>query len=59
MNTYHRIPEVKPIDVKSSTCIDFGRENNNTDSKLEVGNHVRKIIKKSFCKKLMWRSICD
>ena len=53
MNTYHRIPEVTPIDVKSSTCIDFGRENNNTDSKLEVGNHVRKIIKKSFCKKLM------
>ena len=32
---------MKPIDVKRSTYIDFGVENNNKDLKLKVGDHVR------------------
>ena len=32
---------MKPSDVKSCTYIDFGVENNDKDSKLEVGDLVR------------------
>ena len=32
---------MKSIDVKSSTCIVFGAENNDKDPKFEVGDHVR------------------
>ena len=31
---------MKPINVKSSTYIDFGIENNDKDPKFEVGDHV-------------------
>ena len=40
-NTYRSAIKMKPIDVKSSTYIDFNRENNNEDHKFEVGDHVR------------------
>ena len=40
-NTYHKTIKMKPIDVKSSTYIDFGVENNNKDSKVKVGDHLR------------------
>ena len=40
-NTYHRTTKIKPIDVKYSTYIDFGIENNDKDSKFKVGDHVR------------------
>ena len=40
-NTYHSTIKMKPIDVKSSTCIDFGIKNNDNDLKFEVGYHVR------------------
>ena len=32
---------MKPVEVKSSTYIDFGKENNNKDTKFKVGDHVR------------------
>ena len=33
--------KMKPIDVKSSTYIDFGIGNNDKDPKFKVGYHVR------------------
>ena len=41
-NTYHRTIEMKPIDVKSSTYIDLGIENNDKDSKFK---HTHKKLK--------------
>ena len=32
---------MKPVDVKSSTYITFGIENNEKEPKFEVGDHVR------------------
>ena len=32
---------MKPIDVKSSTCINFTKENNKEHTKCEVADHVR------------------
>ena len=38
--TYHSAIKMKPVDVKSSTCIDFGIENNDEHPKFKVRNHV-------------------
>ena len=38
--TYHRTKKMKPIVVQTSTYIDFGVENNDTDPKFEVDDHV-------------------
>ena len=40
-NTNHSWIKVKPIDVKSNTCIDFRTKNNKGDPKCEVGDYVR------------------
>ena len=40
-NTYHRTIKMKPIDVKDNTYINIGKEVNDRDSKLKVGDHVR------------------
>ena len=40
-NAYHSTIKMKPVDVKLSTYIDFGIENNDKDTKLKVGYHVR------------------
>ena len=32
---------MKPVDVKSSTCIDFHKENKKKGRKFKVGDHVR------------------
>ena len=40
-NTYHRTIKIKPVDVKSSTYIDFNKENYKEDHKFKVGDHVR------------------
>ena len=40
-NTYHRTNKMKPVDVKDNTYIDFGKEVNDKDQKLKVGDHVR------------------
>ena len=44
---------MKPVDVNSSTYIDFNKENNKEDLKFEVADYV--IIsknKKYFCRRL-------
>ena len=38
-NTYHSTIKMKRADVKSSTYIDFNKENIEEDPKLEVGDH--------------------
>ena len=40
-NLYHRTIKLKPADVKSSTYIDFNKENNKEGPKFKVGNHIR------------------
>ena len=39
-NQYHRTIKRKPVDVKSSTYIDFHKENNKDGPKFKVGDHV-------------------
>ena len=48
--TYHNTIKIKPVDVKSSTCIDFGTENNHKNPKFKVGDHVGKIRFSMFSK---------
>ena len=40
-NTYHRTINMKPVDVKDNTYIDFEKEVNDKDPKFQVGDHVR------------------
>ena len=42
---------MKPIDVKWSTCIDFGIQNNKKDPKYEVDDHVTISKYKDICAK--------
>ena len=60
-NAYHKIIKMKPANVKSSTYIDFGEENNEKDPKFEVGDQVRRPkYRKHFSERLHsilnWRS---
>ena len=63
-NTYYTTTKIKPVDVKSKTYIDYGKEINDEDPKFKIGNIVRlSKFKNHFCKrlssKLIWRSFCD
>ena len=40
-NTYHSTIKLRLVDVKSSTHIDFNKENNKEDPKFKVGDPVR------------------
>ena len=40
-NAYHSTIKIKPVDVKSSTYINFNVEKNNIDLKCEVRDYVR------------------
>ena len=40
-NTYHGTIKMKPLDVKDNAYIDSGKEVNDKDPKLQVGDHVR------------------
>ena len=40
-NTYHRAIEMKSVDAKDNTYIDFKKEVNDKDPKFMIGNHVR------------------
>ena len=40
-NTYYRTIKMKPVDVKSSTYINFNKENNKEGPKFKVGDLVR------------------
>ena len=39
-NAYPRKFKMKPVDVKSSTYIDFDNKNNKEDPKFKVGDHI-------------------
>ena len=63
-NPYHRTIKLKPADVKSSTYIDFNKENNKEGPKFKVGNHIRisklkNHVCKRLCSNLVWRRFCD
>ena len=50
-NAYHRTIKMKLVDVKSSTYIDFNKENYNQGPKFNVGNYLRiSKYKKKFAK---------
>ena len=50
-NTYPTTIKIKLVNVKSSTYIDFGIENNDKDPKFRVGDHLRiSKYKKVFAK---------
>ena len=40
-NTYHSTIKMKPVDVKSNTCIDSSKDINYKDPKFKVGDFVR------------------
>ena len=40
-DTYHRTINMKPVDVKDNTYIDFKKEIHDKDPKFKVGDHVR------------------
>ena len=40
-NIYHRTIEMKAVDVKDNTYIEFGKESNNKDPKFKTSDHVR------------------
>ena len=40
-NSYHSTIKVTPLDVKSSTFIDFGKGSNERDTKFKIGDIVR------------------
>ena len=40
-NTYHRTIKMNPVDVKDNTYTDLGKEVNEKDPKLKIGDHVR------------------
>ena len=37
-DTYHNTIKMKPVDVKSSTCIDSSKEINDKDPKFKIGD---------------------
>ena len=53
-NTYHSTIKMKPIDVTSSTYIDFNKENNKEDPKFEVDDYVRISNMKTFLSKVIF-----
>lgn len=50
-NTYHRSIEIKPVDEKLGTYINFVVKSSDKGHKLEIGDHVRK----SKYKKKYWK----
>ena len=50
-DTYYRTIKMKPVDVKSNTCLDCGIKTNGKDPKFKLGGHVlRSIYKDIFSK---------
>ena len=41
-NTYHKAIEMKTVDVKSNTYIDFIKEINSKDAKFKIGDRISK-----------------
>ena len=51
-NTYHSTIKIKAVGVKSSTYIDFVKENNDKYPKFGVGDHVRTSKYKNVLQKV-------
>ena len=47
-NTYHSTIKMKPVDVKSNTCIDSSKEINYKDPKFEIDDIVRTLKYKNI-----------
>ena len=47
-NTYHKTIKMKPLDVSYSTCIKFGIESNDKNSKFKVDYHVRAFLENAM-----------
>ena len=43
-NTYHSSIKMKSVDVKFSTYIESGKDNNKKDPKFKVGDHVNYML---------------
>ena len=56
-NTCHNTIKMKPVDVKSNTCIDSSEEINNKVLKFKVGDNVRISKQKYFCQRLHSRLV--
>ena len=50
---------MKPVDVKSNTYINSGKEIDNRDPKFKTGDIVRKYFCKILHSKLVRRCFCD
>ena len=53
-NAYHRTIEMKPVDVKSKTYMNFNKENNYRDCKFKADDYVRILKQKPF-----WKRLCS
>ena len=40
-STVHRTTEIKPVDVKSDSYVEYNENSNKKDPKFKVGDHVR------------------
>ena len=61
-NKYDRTLKMMPINVKSSTYIDFDRENNKEGPKLVImleHQNIKNVFAKKITLKLVWRSFHD
>ena len=61
-NIYNRTLKMMPINVKSSTYIDFDRENNKEGPKLVImleHQNIKNVFAKKITLKLVWRSFYD
>ena len=56
-NTYHSTIKIKPVDVKSSTYIDFNKENNKEGLRFKVNDHVRISKTMYICKRLHFKLV--
>ena len=62
-NKNHRTTKRKPIDIKTSTYVDFDVEINNKDSKFKVGDPVKvskykNILQNVLLLKMVKRDLC-
>ena len=61
-NIYNRTLKMMPINVKSSTYIDFDWENNKEGPKLVImleHQNIKNVFAKKITLKLVWRSFYD
>ena len=57
-NTYYSAIRMKPVDVKSSACIDFNNKNNKECPKFNVNDHTRiSKYKNIFGKRLHFKLV--